>query len=345
MAKTATLADVAERSQVSISTVSLVLRNKGAIPQETRQRVLDAARALGYRAKGEVSHGPSAKPISTIGVIAKASEDDSPLANPFYSQVLAGIEVACRQRKINMLFATLLTDRANYPLEIPRLLMEQHADGLLLVGALVDRALEAVLEKKDVPVVLVDAYAPYHDFDSVVSDNRRGMYQAVSYLVSRGHRNIALVGGQPETYPSIRERREGYLEALADFALPVYDSDTPSDQNELEPLLEAFMAAHKEVTALACINDQVALTAMRIVERCGRRAPQDISVIGFDDIAAAQRNDPPLATMRVDKLGMGLSALQMLNWRMGAPAVAPMTLVLRPTLVERESVGAPSARA
>ncbi len=339
MAKIATLADVAERSHVSISTVSLVLRNKGNIPQETRQRVLDAAREVGYRIKtppGKLTDGSA--PLQTIGVIAKANPGDSPLVNPFYSQVISGIEEACRQRNVNMLLAILPTDKNNYPVEIPRVLAEDHAEGLLLIGAFVDRSLEVMLDQKEAPVVLVDAYAPYRDYDAVVSDNYHGMYQAVSHLVRTGHKSIALVGSRGRSFPSVQERREGYLQALRDFALESFCLDCWTEAEAVTEALEPYLSSFPQITAVMGVNDEVALTALRVVQGMGLRVPEDISVIGFDDIALAARNRPGLTTMQVDKRGMGQSALQVLIWRLQNPTLAPMTLMLHPRLVERESV-------
>ncbi len=339
MAKTATLADVAERSHVSISTVSLVLRNKGNIPQETRQRVLEAARATGYRVKtppGKLTDGGA--PLQTIGVIAKASEGDSPLVNPFYSQVISGIEEACRQRNVNMILAILPTDKNNYPLEIPRVLAEDQAEGLLLIGAFVDHSLEVMLDQKEAPVVLVDAYAPYRDYDGVVSDNYHGMYQAVSHLVHGGHKAISLVGTAGRSFPSVQERREGYLHALQDFGLQTYCLDCWTEREAVSAALEPQLREHPEITAVVGVNDEVALTAVRVVEEMGRSVPRDMSVVGFDDIALAAHSRPALTTMQVDKRGMGQCALQVLTWRMQNPTLAPMTLTLHPRLIERESV-------
>jgi hypothetical protein len=108
------------------------------------------------RAKSDIAsrHSPGkltdgSGPLRTIGVIAKANADDSPLANPFYSQVISGIEEACRQRNVNMLLAILPTDQKNYPLEIPRVLTEDQAEGLVLIGAFVDHSPEVMLEARD----------------------------------------------------------------------------------------------------------------------------------------------------------------------------------------------------
>lgn len=339
MAKAATLADVAEKSDVSISTVSLVLRNKGNIPQDTRQRVLDAARQVGYRVKappGRINDGTA--PLRTIGVLAKANEGDSPLANPFYSEVISGIEEASRQRGINMLLAILPTDKNNYPLETPRLLSEDHAEGLLLLGALVDRPLELMLDQKEAPVVLVDAYAPYREYDSVVSDNYHGMYQAVTHLISCGHREIALVGTGNSTFPSIVERRDGYLQAIKDFALEPHCLDCWYEREQVARTLRAHISDHPSVTALVGINDETALESVRALQSMGRKVPQDISVIGFDGIALSGLSNPALTTMQVDKRGMGQNAVELLVWRLRNPTLAPMTLMMRARLVERESV-------
>lgn len=339
MAKIATLADVAERSHVSISTVSLVLRNKGNIPQETRQRVLDAARQVGYRIKtppSKLTEGST--PLRTVGVLAKSSEGDSPLANPFYSQVISGIEEACRQRNINMLLAILPTDKNNYPLDMPRLLAEDHAEGLLLVGALVDRPLEMMLDQNGAPVVLVDAYAPYREYDSVVTDNYHGMYQAVSNLVSQGHRAIALIGTGGSTFPSVAERRDGYLQALKDFSLRPHCIDCWPEREAIARALRKRLDDHPDITAVVGANDETALETMRALQAAGRRVPDDISVAGFDDIAIAGLSNPALTTMRVDKRGMGQNALELLIWRMRNATLAPMTLMMHARLVERESV-------
>lgn len=339
MAKAATLADVAEKSNVSISTVSLVLRNKGNIPQETRQRVLDAAREVGYRVKPlPGKFADASAPLRTVGVLAKANEGDSPLANPFYSQVISGIEEACRQRNINMLLAILPTDKNNYPLEVPRLLSEDHAEGLLLLGALVDRPLELMLDQKAAPVALVDAYAPYREYDAVVSDNCRGMYQAVSHLIACGHREIALIGTGHSAFPSVTERRDGYLQALKDFSLTPHCLDCWYDREAVAATLRGHIAEHPNVTAIVGINDETALESIRALQSLGRRVPDDVSVIGFDDIALSGMSNPALTTMQVDKRGMGQNAVELLLWRMRNPTLAPMTLLMRARLVERESV-------
>jgi LacI family transcriptional regulator len=237
-----------------------------------------------------------------------------------------------------MLLAILPTDKNNYPVDIPRLLAEDHADGLLLIGALVDRTLEVMLDQKETSVVLVDAYAPYREYDSVVSDNFHGMYQAVSHLIGCGHREIALIGTGNSSFPSVLERREGYLQALKDFSLVPHCLDCWYDREAVAQTLKSHIADHPNVTAILGINDETALESMRALQTMGLRVPDDISVIGFDDITQSALSNPALTTMQVDKRGMGQNALEVLIWRMRNPTLAPMTLMMRARLIERESV-------
>jgi LacI family transcriptional regulator len=251
---------------------------------------------------------------------------------------LAGIEEACRQKKINLLYATLPVDENNNPVEVPRLL-EENTDGLLLVGAFLDGALAPVLEQKAVPIVLVDAYALSDKYDAVVSDNVRGAYQAVSYLIQRGHRHIGMVGSCPDGYPSLRERRQGYVQALTEHGLTeVYFTDCTPNKEAASEATTKLLSQHSQVTAVFGCNDETALAAMRAAQAFGRKVPEEFSVIGFDDIDLAQHVTPSLTTMHVDKAGMGRMAVQLLINRVESPNTERVTSVIHPRLIERESV-------
>lgn len=342
MAKQATLADVAKKSKVSVSTVSLVLRDKPGIPDATRRRVVAAANALGYTAKHRSTMLQLQQPtnkLANLGLILKADHDLPPQANPFYSYVVAGIEETCRRNHINLMFATMSVDADNVPVEMPRLMEEDQIDGLLLVGAFVGEALNERLRAKQVPVVLVDAYAASNGYDAVLSDNGRGAYQAVSYLVEQGHKHIALVGTHPNAYPSFLQRRSAYVRALTDHNITkTYFADSNREPAEVERATRALLEKNPQVTALFGANDQVALTTMATAQAMGRRVPQDISVIGFDDIELASRVTPSLTTMHVDKVGMGRLAVQLLADRVQFPESEKITTLLQPRLIVRGSV-------
>jgi DNA-binding LacI/PurR family transcriptional regulator len=243
------------------------------------------------------------------------------------------------KKKINLLYATLPVDENNHAVQVPRLLLEESTEGLLLVGTLLDDALAPVLEQKAVPIVLVDAYASLEKYDAVVSDNVRGACRAVNYLIQRGHRHIGLVGTCPDGYPSLRERRLGYIQALKEHGLTeTYCVDcAPKKEVALEVAMQ-FLSQHPQVTAIFGCNDEIALATMRAAQALGRRVPEDLSVVGFDDIDLAQHVNPALTTMHVDKAGMGRMAVQLLINRVEHPDAEPVTSVICPRLIERESV-------
>jgi LacI family transcriptional regulator len=335
----ATMADIARSSGVSLTTVSLVLRDKPGVGPEKRQRVQQVARDLGYVLRSPTT--PSSLQMANIGLIVKSEPAYVPQANPFYSRVLAGIETACRQRQANLLYATMPVDADSYPLELPRILVEEGAvDGLLLVGAFLNEPLAQVVKNHSAPIVLVDAYATTKRYDAVVSDNFRGGYRAALHLMRQGHRHIGIVGSHPQAYPSIRERQQGYIQALADSDLSQeYVAECHiTDTGELVGATTRLLHQHPQVTAILAANDETALAVMDAARELGRQIPQDLSIVGFDDIDLAARVSPPLTTMHVDKAGMGRMAVQLLVNRIEYPESSPVTAAVRPHLVERDSV-------
>lgn len=346
MSKPPRLADVARESKVSLTTVSLVLREKPGIHPATRARVLAAAQALGYQypipsqTESLQRNGDHQRslPSHTLGVLIKATADQIAGFNPFYSYVVAGIEQECSRNRINLLYATLRVDEYNLPVDMPIVLTEQEVEGLLLVGTFLDETLQRVLASKSVPVVLVDAYSDF-SYDSVVSDNLRGAHQVISHLVQCGHHHIGIVGSRPTAYPSIRERREGYLAALQENGIDeTYFADSALDSDEATQAADDLLRRHPQITALFGCNDDMAIAAMRSAQALGKRVPQDISIVGFDDIDFAQHVTPALTTMRVDKIGMGRMAVYLLRNRIQHPDAERVTAQVTPRLMKRESV-------
>jgi LacI family transcriptional regulator len=190
-----------------------------------------------------------------------------------------------------VLYATLPVDRDSYPLELPRVLLEEDtADGLLLIGAFLDNTIARVVERRSTPIVLVDAYAASDLHDAVVSDNLEGAHYAVTYLIQRGHRHIGFIGSHPHAYPSIQERQRGYVQALQDNEISnSYFADCHiMDREEILDATADLVRRNSEITALFAANDEVAIVAMEAVQVLGRRVPVDISIIGFDDIDPAK---------------------------------------------------------
>jgi LacI family transcriptional regulator len=336
--KKVTLGDIAQDSGVSIATVSLVLRNKPGVGDETRQRVLDSARALGYIHTASNQARERRLP-QDIGLVVKVRPNDLPATNSFYAPILAGIEAVCRRNQINLMYTNLPVDLANRPLEMPHLLAEQKVDGVLMVGMYLGDELAGTLESSGLPVVLVDAYAAGDPFDMVVTDNYTGAYQATTHLIEQGHRQIAIVGSQPDAYPSVKERRAGYLQALADHGLDPHFADCYLYPEQVPPAVSELLTTETEISALFACNDEAAIASIRVAQSLGMQVPDDLSVVGFDNIDLAQHVAPPLTTMRVDMMGMGRLAAQLLLNRYEFPKAGRVRTVICPALVRRESVG------
>jgi LacI family transcriptional regulator len=333
------MAKITEQSSVSLSTVSLVLRDKPGVGSDTRQRVLEVARDLGYIPKKRTS--PYTPVLANIGLILKSDPDHVPQPNKFYSHVVAGIEMACRRQNANLLYATVTVDEDSYPLALPRLLVEEDSvDRLLLVGASLTETLAQVIDRLPVPVILVDACARSGAYDAVVSDNFAGAHQAVTHLIRHGHRHIGLVGSHPNAYPSVEEHRSGYTQALEDCDISGRYVAECHIINTKEIVEAATVLLHRSprITALMGVNDEVAITVMDTARNLGRPVPDDLSVVGFDNIDLAGCVSPSLTTIHIDKIEMGRLAVQLLANRIEHPEASPVRAVVCPRLIERSSV-------
>jgi LacI family transcriptional regulator len=341
-----TIDEIARESSASRTTVSLVLRDKPGIGAETRQRVWAAAQALGYQRRAPTAIAPGQN-VLNIGLIQRsrrrAAEVRLPGVNAFYSWVLSGIEAAARPQRMNLLYATLEVDDDNRPLDLPDHLLAQRLDGILLIGSFAEETIAQVAGSGASAIVLVDGPAGSKCYDTIVSDNEAGAYTVVGHLIEHGHRRIAYVSPEPHADPNFNQRRDGYLRALRDHGLDAYAAPMTADNATLAAT--ELLRRHPEVTALFACNDGFAIRAIRAAQELGRRVPEDLSVVGFDDIELAAQFAPGLTTMAVDKVTMGRLAVQTLSFRLAWPEAAKMLIVLRPELIVRESVASISSTA
>jgi DNA-binding LacI/PurR family transcriptional regulator len=328
---------IADEAAVSVSTVSLALRGKANIPPETRQRVLDAAKKLGYVPKTPTPRSSSAN-ITHLGLLIRTLQQSFP-ENPFYSVVQTGIEMACRKHQINLVYSNLPVDNDSRILDVPRMLLDDQVDGMLAMGLYLNELNIQFFERLSVPVVLVDAYSEVNRFDAVHTANQAGAFEAVNYLIENGHRRIAIAGSHSAAFPSILGRRQGYFEALrrAGIDEPVL-IDSELDRQPVYEAVYRYLSDRTNLTAIFCVNDWVAVGVMKAVRDLGLRIPEDISIIGFDDDLLAPHITPSLTTMQVDKIGMGRLAVTLLLNRLEQPDAGVVEASLFPRLVVRESV-------
>jgi DNA-binding LacI/PurR family transcriptional regulator len=333
-----TLADVATAAGLSTAAASLALRGKAGVSDATRERVMETARRLGYSPSARSARQPR-KP-RTIGLFVKSVQGGSPETDRFYAPVMAGIEEGCRALRLNLMFSTLQVDQQYFPREIPRLVTDHTCDGLVVVGIQFSEAAAAVFRTAP-PAVLVDGYSQDGGFDSVTVDNIGGASVAVEHLIALGRRNIAILGTEPQVFPSILERRVGYERAVAASGLASHYIDAPYLHPDIAAEAGvAYVRAHPEVDAVFCSNDAVALAFLRAARESGISVPERLSVVGFDNIEASSFVSPALTTMDVDKVGMGRIAVNVLLHRLEFQDECITQTLIRPTLVERQSTSA-----
>ena len=275
----------------------------------------------------------------TVTLVIRALPDARPDANVFYGPILSGIDERCRGLNIRLMFATMPVDEHNHPLEIPASMTDRRTDGLILVGADFGPRWASLLRGGKPPAVLVDGYAEDEVLDSVDIDNTFGARAAVRYLMGRGHREIAIVGTAPDAFPSVRERRVGYEQALSEARLTPHFIDVPYYDHERSAAAALrYVIENPQVTALFCANDLVAITFVQIARAAGISIPDQVSVVGFDDIDLARIIAPALTTMAVDKPGMGRLAVTLLLHQLEVGKVCGAKTLMKPALVERATV-------
>ena len=329
-----TLEQVAEAAGVSRSAASLAVRGLPGVADSTRRRIATIADRLGY----EVRRTSPSSDTRSIAVLVKSRPDDNGATNAFYGPVSAGILSACAPQQIDVRTEPLPVDQDSNPMSVPRVIQSSAADGFLVLGAYVSSATARLFEGR--PVVLVDGYCEGEaTIPSVVTDNEGGGHQAARRLIDQGHRHTAFVGSTPDSFPSILQRRQGYDRAISDAGLAPLHFDAPYEDPPLaaEAIAEQ-LSSNPQVTGLVASNDAVAINLMSHLADLGISVPDDVSIVGFDDIDAASMVRPRLDTVAVDKLAMGELSVSLLLHRMEHLHAPPFTATQATRLVERGSV-------
>lgn len=323
-----TIRDVAARAGVSVATVSRVFNNKGPIREETVRRVMEVAGALQY-----VPHAGarslSTRSTRTIGVVLPD------LYGEFFSEVIRGIDLAARQAGFHLLLSGSHADREEMRAVVQA--MRGLVDGLIVMSPdLEPSALVADLPPQ-MPVVLLNARVGGHP--SVTIDNAAGARDVVRHLHKLGHRRIAFVGG-PEQNADAEQRRRGYRNAMKDLALgPIELDGTFTEESGFEAG-RRIAAREPRPSAVFAANDAMAIGALSAFREAGLRIPEDLALVGFDDIPIARFLTPPLTTVKVPIAELGRRGFALVtNGSDGAGAVR-----LKTSLVVRRSCGAEMTR-
>lgn len=339
MGQRVTLEDIAEASNTSVASVSLALRNKPGVSRVRRERILAAARSLGYARETPIA-SESENGTRHVGILFRSGTDSpgGPLLDRFNSWVLTGIQEAAEDADIHLVLGSLRLDMDGGAMTLPpESYFRSAADGLLLIGSYPSSVINCLLgitSPLGLPTISVDGSFARSMLDCVGTMNREGGHAATSYLIAQGHTRIAFAGSIGRNVPSFDERYLGYRDAMTEYGLEPQDLLV----NEDEETVWRFDPENLSFTAVVAGNDHQATVLMRDLQGQGVSIPDEVSVVGFDDTDHALTSSPQLTTMRVDTLTMGRLAVDTLQFRWKWPDAAPFRTTLVPELVERCSV-------
>lgn len=323
-----TIKDVAKLAKVAVSTASYALNGTGKVSQETREKVLKAAEELGYRPNGVAR---DLKRNVKTGIICMFVND---LGGPFYSEVLRGVQDIAGFNGYNLIACNhTMTDK---------FLSERRVDGAIILSPNIpDKLLERVAGPQ-FPIVVMDRELKHEHIYNVLLDNINGAYLASKYLIDLGHRKIAYISGPMISYDNIK-RLEGYKKALDDHNIGFDPSlivqgrfTEEGGYGAMKLLMFNSKQNNINIEAVFCANDEMAIGAINALSAEGIRVPEDISIIGHDDIRLASYIKPSLTTIRHQQYEWGTMAANLVFQGLKEGSKGG-NMILPAKLIERES--------
>ncbi|MBC8265075.1 MAG: LacI family DNA-binding transcriptional regulator [Anaerolineales bacterium] len=327
----ATLKDVAERAGVSTATVSHVLNETRFVSEELRQRVYQTIEELNYRPDA-IARSLRRRKTRNIGMIVPD------ISYPFLAEVARGVGSAGLELGYNVILCDSDGDLEREA-EYIELLQEKKADGIVFVAASESSGHVQALIEQEMPVVVCDRELPGMEVDTVIADNVGSGYQATEHLIELGHRRIGCIAG-PQVLEVSTKRVEGYKRALEQHGIPLSEELVVRGNFRSRGGYEAMwelLALDEPPTAVFACNDLMAIGAICAASQKRLRIPQDVAIVGCDDIALASFTNPSLTTVAQPKHEMGTAAVEMLVERIRDKSRPPTRRLLPTELVLRDS--------
>ncbi len=329
MPEVKTLSDVANIAKVSSSTVSRILNGSAVVAKDKRERVLKAIEQLNYR-PNVIAQGLARGQSMTIGVVTQA------ISSPFYGEALAGVEEGLENSNYHPIFVSGHW-RVNEEREAVGMLTSRRVDAIILTGSSIPDC-ELLKLAKTIPLIVVGRTVPGLEAHCISVDNLQSASLGIDYLLSLGHRQIAYITGTGTIQSDAPERFAAYRQTLERAGVK-FDQNlvVEGDYQERSGLfgIETLFARGAMFTAVACANDQTAYGARLALYRRGIRVPEDVSLIGFDDLQSSRYTTPPLTTVRQPIVEMGRIASKLtLELLLGKSIKSPP---IKAELVIRES--------
>ena len=339
MAIGTTIKDIAQKAEVSPATVSLVLNSKPGVGEATRRRILQLAEEMDYSGpQRSFSPGANEGTIRFLK-IARHGHIVNRDHNVFISDYIDGIVQAAKALR----YKTEVTSFRTTPIEEIVATVASQADlaGAIVLGTELNRDDVITFQSTSVPLVFIDTFLDYVPFDFVDMNNNDSVFRVIQHLLQNGHREIGMVRSSVKTRNfSLRDTafREG-MRALGRTLNPLHVFNAYSTfTGAYQDMLRYLQGGASLPTALFCTNDTIAFGVLKALREHGIRVPDDISVVGFDDLPTAALLDPPLTSVAVSKREIGSTAMRRLDARIREGAMPPTKTVVGGTLVKRASV-------
>ena len=290
-----TIEEVAKRAKVSISTVSRTLHGSGPVDPATAKRVWRAIKKLDYRPNTTAQSLVSGR-SRMLGLVV------SDITNPFFPELIRGFQDVALQNGYDVLANSTNYDQSRTALCVRRMI-DRKVDGVAIMTSEMDATLTEQLASRKVPLVFLDVGKASDGISNIKVNYAQGITQAVEHLRALGHHRIAFISG-PGSLKSARIRREAFLDSVRRLGIPEYTELIEEGNHKVDGGLSAItrLLQRKETpTAVLASNDLTAIGALRGIRQAGLGVPEDVSVIGFDDIDMAQFTEPPLTTIRLQR--------------------------------------------
>ena len=334
----ATLKDVAKRSGVAIGTASAVINNQSWVSEETRRRVQKAIEELNYR-PNQLARNLRTQRTNTIGLIV------GDITNPFYPQVIRSIDAFARQNDY-LIIVCDSNENSKIGLETFKGLLEKKVDGIIFVGGVVpEDELKKYMNEKNPLIVVIERDYGFPEIGTVIVDSINGGYTATKHLLDLGYSSVGIITGPLEDkyIHGSFGRFEGYQMALKAYSIPFDQTLVKQGDFTFEGgyrAMKEFLQEESGIRAIFASNDIMAIGAMVAIKEHGLRIPEDIALVGYDDIPEASYTTPSLTTIKLPKIELGKTAVKILVNHLNGKKQVALKRVLSTELVVRQSCGA-----
>jgi LacI family transcriptional regulator len=333
--------DIAKEAGVSPSAVSLALNNKAGISAEVRQRIVAIAEQMGYKGGGPTPYINENITVKLLK-IAKHGHIVNERHNAFITEYLEGIEQGAKKRRYKLEVSFFNKVPVQEIVEKER---KDSANGFIVLGTELSPHELSFFTELPQPIVFIDTSFPLLAFDCVDMDNIDGVFRVIEYLYREGHRSIGLIKSAVETW-NFKMRESGFREAMEYFSLPVQESlilqvDPTYEQAiiDMEKNLKNLKNLKKLPSAFFAMNDIIAYGSMKALRNRNIKIPDEVSMVGFDDLPSSSLSEPPLTTIKVSTLQIGERALERLAERIwGQTKTFPEKIQVAGKLIIRDSV-------